>query len=260
MLQPSQQILEKWEDILELNNENIKKIIELGKALREGNIESDKFDIDTMKFALDDDIWEFYAIDKDDNKVQVDWDGVARDVHYTDWDRFLRFEGELKELIYEDTHPEFVKDLLEMDVIDQKEFETWQKQGSIEGLTKADIAIMESQALLRFQNLAKEFQEELEANPHAFEKHPKEGYSVSYYSKDRSCYYRIRKDEPVIHLSGGTMQPFNLEKDWHYNDATHFLRAELAKVKEDAIKRMVKEQKIEMTKKVEKQKGLKRGG
>jgi len=134
----------------------------------------------------------------------------------------------------------------------------WQKQGSIEGLTKADITIMESQALLRFHNLAKEFREELETNPHAFEKHPMKGYSASYYSKDKDWYYRISEDEPVIHLSRGKIKPSNLEKDWHYNDATHFLKAELAKVKEDAIKRMVKEQKTELTKKVEKQKGLKR--
>jgi len=255
---PPQQILDKWEDIIDFRGEDLKKISELGRVLQEGNVES-TFDIDTMKLALDDDIWEFYAVDQVGIKVQVDWDGIARNVHYTDWDRFLYFEDELRELIYEDSHPDFVKDLLELDVIDQKEFETWQKQGSIEGLTKADIAIMESQALLRFHNLAKEFQEELEANPHAFEKHPMEGYSVSYYSKDRDCYYRISEDESVIHLSRGTVKPSNLEKDWHYNHATQFLKAELAKTQEDAIKRMVKEQKKELSQKVvRKPKGMTR--
>jgi len=135
----------------------------------------------------------------------------------------------------------------------------WQQQGMIEGLTKADKAIIESQSFLRFHSLAKKFQKELEVNPHAFEKRPEDGYSVSYYSKDRNCLYRLSEDKPVIYLSGGKMKPSDLEKDWHYNHTTHFLRAELAKVKEDSIKKVVKEQKVELSQKiVRKQKGMKR--
>jgi len=72
------------------------------------------FDIETMKFAFNENIREFYTIDNDDNKVMVDWDGVTKDDHYMEDDSFLRFTEELRETIYEDSHEEYVKDLLDL--------------------------------------------------------------------------------------------------------------------------------------------------